>query len=79
MCQAYNEKVIPRSIRVGDMVLRRAESVGKGNVNGELLTNYKGPYVIHQEFRPKKYKLKYTSGKLIPHTWNADILCKYFI
>ena len=53
----YNQKVKPRSYRLGDLVLKKLFPVRKNPTHGKLGPNWEGPYIISRIIRPGNYKL----------------------
>ena len=48
-------------------------------VNAEVLgPNWEGPYVIAEVLRPGTYRLKRLDGKMVPRSWNAELLRPYY-
>lgn len=71
----YNTKVVPQTMKVGDLVLRRAM---KSPTDGKLGPNWDGPYRIHTEVGKGGYRLEELNGRPIPRTWNAANLRFYY-
>ena len=44
MTREYNKRVVRRTLKVGDFVLRKMEAVGRANEQGKLTPNWEGPY-----------------------------------
>lgn len=49
MAPDFNKIVTRRPLKVGDLVLRKMEVVGRGKELGKLTPNLEGPYLIVQE------------------------------
>ncbi|XP_010684901.1 uncharacterized protein LOC104899412 [Beta vulgaris subsp. vulgaris] len=49
MAREFNKRVVRRPLKVGDLVLRKMEAVGRGKEMGKLTPNWEGPYKIIQE------------------------------
>ncbi|XP_021760184.1 uncharacterized protein LOC110725012 [Chenopodium quinoa] len=79
MTRAYNRRVLKRPLKMGDLVLRKMEVVGRANEDGKLTPNWEGSYRISEEVRDGTYRLKAMNGRLIPRTWNSDNLKKYYV
>lgn len=75
----YNRNVTTRSLKAGDLVLRKAAAVQKNRLHGKLTATWEGPYKIRSEKGPGTFQLERMNGQLIPHHWNADVLKKYFV
>ena len=78
MAQHYNSKVKPRQFSIGDLVLRRVTLATKDPSQGKLGPNWEGPYKVIEIRRPRMYHLEDTSGRRLPHPWNAEHLRKYY-
>ena len=71
----YAQKVKPCSFVVGDWVLRRIPTPCT-----KLQPNWEGPLEIAEVISNGAYRLKEIhGGKLVPRTWNALYLRKYYI
>ena len=46
---------------------------------GKLETKWEGPFIAIDTPRPSAFKLKTMEGEDIPHTWNQELLQKYFV
>ena len=60
------------------MVLRKALPNTKEVNAGVLGPNWEGLYMIAEVLRPGTYKLKQLYGKLVPRSWNAELLRPYY-
>ncbi|XP_021769836.1 uncharacterized protein LOC110734083 [Chenopodium quinoa] len=49
MTRAYNRRVLKCPLKMGDLVLRKIEVVGRANEDGKLTPNWEGPYRISEE------------------------------
>ncbi|XP_022859516.1 uncharacterized protein LOC111380239 [Olea europaea var. sylvestris] len=78
MTRFYNSKVRNRTLRLGDLVLRRVFQSSKPTGSGVFGPNWEGPYRIRGEPRPGTYKIEDMSGKMLPHKWNIEHLRKYY-
>ncbi|PKU68112.1 hypothetical protein MA16_Dca023656 [Dendrobium catenatum] len=74
----YNRRIKPRTISIGDLVLRSLEAAGKGPQRNKLSPLWEGPYLVAAMVKPGTFKLKDTNGKTLPQTWNVDNLHKYY-
>ena len=79
MTRVFNRKVNLRSFKAGDLVLRKMEALGRANEEGKVTPNWEGPYKIAEVLREGTFKLETLDGKLLPRTWNADKLKKYYL
>ncbi|GMH16198.1 hypothetical protein Nepgr_018039 [Nepenthes gracilis] len=74
----YNKKVKARQFEVRDLVLRRVEATGKIVDRNKLSPNLEGQFLVSAILRGGAYKLRTQEGKLVPRTWNAAHLRKYY-
>ncbi|PKU67383.1 hypothetical protein MA16_Dca016441 [Dendrobium catenatum] len=74
----YNRRIKPRTISLGDLVLRSLEAAGKGPQRNKLSPLWEGPYLVAAMVKPETFKLKDANGKTLPRTWNVDNLRKYY-
>ena len=74
----YNRKVKPRSYKPGDLVLKKLLPARKNPVHGKLGPSLEGPYIVTRVIRPGNYELKTGKGKILPHTWNAEHLKRFY-
>ena len=62
----------------GDLVLRKVLPNTK-KVNTRVLEpNWEGPYVIAKVIQLGTYRLKWLDGKIVPQSWNAELLRPYY-
>ena len=74
----YNKKVRPRSFLPGDLVCRKLEAARPSEARGALAPNREDPVRVSQSLGNGAYKLETLDGELIPRTWNAENLRKYY-
>jgi len=67
--------VVNREFEVDDLVLRRNQ---KDSEEGKLAANWEGPYRVRMKTRTRAYGLKDLHKGIIPRTWNAEKLWKYY-
>ena len=79
MTREFNKKVNPRTFKVGDLVLRKMEALGRANEQGKVTPNWEGPYKIAEVIREGTFGLETLEGKWLPRTWNADKLKRYYL
>ena len=72
----YDRKVQPRSLAVGDLVLRLCQS--KSNRN-KLSPKWEGPYTVVEVTRPGSVRLAMEDGQVLSNSWNIDQLRKFFV
>jgi len=74
----YNSNVRQQRFHEWDRVLRKVfQNTAERNA-GKLGANRKGPYLVSKVVRPGVYELADLSGKIIPRSWNAMHLRKYY-
>ncbi|RDX72392.1 Gypsy retrotransposon integrase-like protein 1, partial [Mucuna pruriens] len=71
----YNQKVIPRSFKTEDLVLKKVTMTTNKN---KLTPLWEGPFKIVNETGQGAYKLENLERKALPRTWNATSLCMYY-
>jgi hypothetical protein len=71
-----NEKVSLKDIKVGEFVLKRKKNA---NTVGKFQFAWEGPYVVSSSVRDGAFRLKDEAGVELPHSWNLDNLCKFFL
>ncbi|XP_022862336.1 uncharacterized protein LOC111382551 [Olea europaea var. sylvestris] len=78
MTRFYNSKVRNRTLRLGDLVLKRVFQSSKPTGSGVFSPNWEGPYRIQGESRPGTFEVEDMSGRVLPHKWNIEHLRKYY-
>ncbi|XP_022847633.1 uncharacterized protein LOC111370170 [Olea europaea var. sylvestris] len=78
MTRFYNSKVRNRTLRLGDLVLKRVFQSSKPTGSGVFGPNWEGPYRIRGESRPGTFEVEDMSGRMLPHKWNIEHLRKYY-
>ena len=74
----YDRKVKPRSYKHGDLVLKNLLPAKKDPTHGKLGPNWEGPYILSRVVRPDNYELQTEEGKILPHSWNAEHLKRFY-
>ena len=74
----YNQKVEPRSYKPGDLVLKKLLPARKNPAHGKLGPSWEGPYIVTRVIKPGNYELQTEEGKILPHTWNAEHLERFY-
>ena len=74
----YDRKVKPRSYKPSDLVLKKLLPARKNPTHGKLGPNWEGPYIVSLVVRPGNYKLRTKEGKVLPHSWNAEHLKRFY-
>ena len=72
----YDRKVQPRSLAVGDLVLRLFQS--KSNRN-KLSPKWGGPYTVVEVTRPGSVRLAMEDGQILSNSWNIDQLQRFYV
>ena len=78
MVKSYNKNVKTRSLKVGDLVLRKVILATKVSKHGKLEAKWKGPYVITRVSRPGNYYLKTSDVMELIRPWNIEHLKRYY-
>ncbi|KAL0439204.1 UNVERIFIED_CONTAM: hypothetical protein Slati_2403400 [Sesamum latifolium] len=76
MINSYNKRVRARSFQVGDLVLRRADTL---KPVGKLDPTWEGPYKITDIIGRGAYELEDLDGRPLPRLWNVHNLKKYYV
>ena len=74
----YDQKVKPRSYKPGNLVLKKLLLVRKDPTHGKLGPNWEGPYIVSRVVKPGNYELQTEKGKILPHSWNAEHLKRFY-
>jgi hypothetical protein len=72
----YNKSVVQRELNVGDLVLKKDIRTKDKH---KFSTPWEGPFIIVDVAAPGAYVLAEVDGYMLPNTWNADQLCKYYV
>ncbi|CAL1410874.1 unnamed protein product [Linum trigynum] len=76
VARTYNEKVKPRPLEEGDMVLKRNFEQKEGH--GKLAAIWEGPFLVAEKIGAATYVLATMEGQPLSKTWNSIHLKKYF-
>ncbi|KAL2236614.1 UNVERIFIED_CONTAM: Retrovirus-related Pol polyprotein from transposon [Sesamum indicum] len=76
MLRGHNRNVKPRSLQVGDLVLRKVK-VSKHV--GKLDPNWEGPFKVVEIVGKGTYKLQDAQGSEVPRPWNIQNLKKFYV
>jgi hypothetical protein len=71
----YNKSVVQRELNIEDLVLKkdiRTEDKHK------FSSPWEGPFIVVDIAAPRAYVLAEVDGAMLPNTWNADQLRKYY-
>jgi hypothetical protein len=81
----YNKSVVPRELNVGNLVLKK----GIGNLvlkkgirtrdKHKFSSSWEWPFIIVEQVAPGAYVLAEVDSGMLPNTWNADQLHKYYV
>ena len=74
----YDQKVKPMSYKPGDLVLKKTLPARKDPTHGKLGPNWEGPYIVSRVVGPGNYELQTEEGKILPHSWNAEHLKRFY-
>ena len=74
----YDKRVKPRSYKPGDLVLKKLMPARKDPSHGKLGPNWEGPYIISRIIQPGNYELQMEEEKILPHSWNAEHLKRFY-
>ncbi|KAL0434376.1 UNVERIFIED_CONTAM: hypothetical protein Slati_2771900 [Sesamum latifolium] len=76
MINSYNKRVRSRSFQVGNLVLRRADTL---KPVGKLDPTWEGPYKVTSIIDKGAYELEDPEGRPLPRPWNIHNLKRYFV
>ncbi|KAL0453661.1 UNVERIFIED_CONTAM: hypothetical protein Slati_1344200 [Sesamum latifolium] len=76
MINSYNKRVKTRSFQVGDLVLRRIDTL---KPVGKLDPTWEGPYNITGIIGRGAYELEDLDGHPLPRPWNIHNLKRYYV
>jgi hypothetical protein len=68
--------VVQRELNVGDLVLKKDI---RTKDKYKFSTLWEGPFIIVDVAAPGAYVLVEVYDDMLPNTWNADQLCKYYV
>ena len=54
----YDQKVKPKSYKLGDLVLKKLLPARKNLTHGKLGPNWEGPYIVSRVVKPGNYELQ---------------------
>jgi hypothetical protein len=78
VAQRYNLRVVPRSFKTGDLVLRRASIKNRNAKDRKFRANWEVPYRVKSVVANGAYHLETLKGKEIPRTLNVVNLKWYY-
>jgi hypothetical protein len=71
----YNKSVVQRELNIGDLVLKKDIRTKDKH---KFLSPWEGPFIIVDIATPGAYVLAKVDDGMLPNTWNADQLRKYY-
>jgi hypothetical protein len=72
----YNKRVVQRELNVGDLVLKKDIRTKDKH---KFSTPWEGSFIIVDIAVPWAYVLAEVDVDMLPNTWNADQLRKYYV
>jgi hypothetical protein len=72
----YNKSVVQRELNIGDLVLKKDIRTKDKH---KISTPWERPFIIVDVAVPGAYVLAELDGSMLPNTWNADQLRKYYV
>jgi hypothetical protein len=72
----YNKSVVQRELNIGDLVLKKDIHTKDKH---KFSSPWEGPFIMVDIVVPGAYVLAEVDGGMLPNTWNADQLCKYYV
>jgi hypothetical protein len=72
----YNKSVVQRELDIRDLVLKKDICTRDKH---KFSSPWEGPFVIVDVAALGAYVLAEVDGAMLPNTWNADQLCKYYL
>ena len=77
MAEYYNDRVKLRRLDIGDLVMRKVNTVTKDSTQGKLGPTWEGPYRVVHYSRQGSYHLETPDEQRLPRSWNIEHLKKY--
>jgi hypothetical protein len=71
----YNKSVPPRELEIGDLVLKKDIQT---KYRHKFSSPWERPFIVVDIGALGDYVLAEVDGGMLPNTWNADQLCKYY-
>jgi hypothetical protein len=72
----YNKSVVQRELNIGDLALKKDI---RTKYKHKFSTSWEEPFIIVDVTAPGAYVLAEVDGGMLPNTWNADQLHKYYV
>ncbi|KAL2230216.1 UNVERIFIED_CONTAM: hypothetical protein Sindi_1616000 [Sesamum indicum] len=76
MLRGHDKNLKPRSLQVGDLVLKKVEVLRHV---GKLDPNWEGPFKVVEIVGKGTYKLQDAQGKELPRPWNIQNLKRFYV
>jgi hypothetical protein len=71
----YNKSVVLRELDIGDLVLKKDIRTKDRH---KFSSPWEGPFIVVDIAALGVYVLAEVNSDMLPNTWNADQLCKYY-
>jgi hypothetical protein len=71
----YNKSVVPRELNIGDLLLKKDIRTKDKH---KFSSPWEGQFIMVDIAAPGAYVLGEVDGAMLPDTWNADQLHKYY-
>jgi hypothetical protein len=71
-----NKSVVQRKLNIGDLVLKKDIHTRDKH---KFSSPWEDPFIIVDVVAPGAYVLAEVDDAMLPNTWNADQLCKYYV
>lgn len=78
MAKYYNDRVLSRQFKPGDLVLRKNEA-SHAEPTGKLSPHWEGPYIVSDATKSGSYMLTTVDGKLLPRPWHISNLRRFYV
>ncbi|RRT69003.1 hypothetical protein B296_00021603 [Ensete ventricosum] len=78
VARLYNNKIRPRQVTMGDLVLLKAEVSDPTQTWDKLAPTWEGLYRVVRMIREGTYILMNLDGKQLPRTWHISNLKKFY-
>jgi hypothetical protein len=75
MKRYHNKSVVQRELNIGDLVLNKDIRIKDKH---KFSSPWEEPFIIVDITIPGAYVLAEVDGDMLPNTWIADQLCKYY-
>jgi hypothetical protein len=75
----FNKLVVPKKFQVEDWVLRKVSLMTKDPTEGKMAPKWEGPYKVVGCHQKGACHLMTETGKMLPRSWNAEHLKKYYM